>query len=77
MLSRMLVSLIRGYQLTLGRLTGTRCRFHPSCSEYAIGAIRARGAIRGTALAFWRIVRCAPWSAGGVDYPPGSVSARG
>ena len=75
MLRQFLVGLIRGYQVTLGRLLGTRCRFHPSCSEYAIGAIRARGAFRGTGLAAWRVLRCAPWSAGGVDYPHRSARA--
>jgi putative membrane protein insertion efficiency factor len=61
------VALIRLYQLTLGRLVGTRCRFHPTCSEYAVGSIRANGLIRGGVSALWRIVRCAPWTAGGLD----------
>jgi uncharacterized protein len=73
MVSALLVTLIRGYQLSIGRLLGGRCRFHPSCSEYAIAAIRNTGAIRGSGSAIWRILRCGPWTAGGVDFPPESV----
>ena len=43
------------------------CRFHPSCSEYAVEAVRSYGVIRGSVLAAWRVMRCNPWSAGGVD----------
>jgi hypothetical protein len=45
------------------------CKFHPSCSEYAALAIRKHGIFRGTRLALWRLARCHPWSAGGVDHP--------
>lgn len=65
-----LILSIRLYRLTLGRLLGGQCRFHPSCSAYAEQAIRAVGATRGSALAVWRVLRCSPLSAGGVDYPP-------
>ena len=61
---------IRLYRLTLSQVFGGRCRFHPSCSEYAEQAVRELGALRGSALAMWRILRCSPLSAGGVDYPP-------
>jgi uncharacterized protein len=64
------VGLIRLYQATIGRGLGARCRFHPTCSAYAVGAIEAVGVVRGTALAVWRLARCSPLSAGGVDYPP-------
>ena len=66
----MLVGVIAGYRLSLGKLVGGHCRFYPSCSAYAEGAIRGVGATRGTILALWRILRCSPLSAGGVDYPP-------
>ncbi len=49
---------------------GTRCRFEPSCSHYAKGAIRADGALVGTARAGWRILRCGPWTAAGTVDPP-------
>jgi putative membrane protein insertion efficiency factor len=45
------------------------CKYHPSCSEYAAGALRKYGPLRGSAKAAWRILRCNPWSHGGVDYP--------
>ena len=45
------------------------CRYHPSCSEYASLAHREFGLFRGTAKAAWRLLRCNPWSRGGVDYP--------
>jgi putative membrane protein insertion efficiency factor len=44
------------------------CKYHPSCSQYAIDALREQGLVRGTALAGWRLLRCNPWSHGGVDY---------
>jgi putative membrane protein insertion efficiency factor len=65
-----LVGLIRLYRLTLAGWVGGQCRFYPSCSEYAEGAIRNAGAVRGLALAVWRVLRCSPLSAGGVDRPP-------
>jgi len=64
-----LIILIKGYQATLGKLLGGSCRFHPSCSDYALLAIRSNGALVGSAQAVWRIVRCGPWSKGGVDHP--------
>ena len=67
-----LVGLIRLYRVTLGGWVGGQCRFYPSCSHYAEGAIRQAGAVQGTALAVWRVLRCSPLSAGGVDYPPRS-----
>jgi uncharacterized protein len=69
-LRSLLLGLIRGYRVTLGQVTGGRCRFYPSCSAYAEQAVRSRGAVRGTILATWRIVRCSPLSSGGFDYPP-------
>jgi putative membrane protein insertion efficiency factor len=61
---------IRLYQLTLSRLLpANTCKYHPTCSEYAALAIRKHGVLRGVRLAVWRLLRCHPWSAGGVDYP--------
>lgn len=65
-----LLSLIRAYRLTLGQMVGGRCRFYPSCSEYAEQAVARTGAVRGSILAAWRVVRCSPLSIGGVDHPP-------
>lgn len=61
---------IRLYQLLVSPLLpADTCKFHPTCSEYAVLAIRKRGVVRGVPLAAWRLLRCHPWSAGGVDYP--------
>ena len=69
-LRAVLVLLIRVYRLTLGQVIGGSCRFYPSCSAYAEQAVRELGAVRGTALTVWRILRCSPLTAGGVEYPP-------
>ena len=69
-LSRYLgIGLVYAWRYTLGQLTpaGT-CKFHPTCSQYAIDALRAHGLAKGSAFAAWRVVRCNPWSHGGVDY---------
>jgi putative membrane protein insertion efficiency factor len=66
----LLTGLIVGYRTLLSPLLGPRCRFHPSCSTYALEAIRVHGAAKGTALATWRVCRCNPWNAGGVDRVP-------
>jgi putative membrane protein insertion efficiency factor len=68
-----LISLVRGYRATLSGWLGGQCRFYPSCSHYAEEAIRTHGALRGTALAIWRVGRCNPFGAGGVDHVPGSA----
>jgi putative membrane protein insertion efficiency factor len=61
---------IRLYQLLISPLVpANTCRYHPSCSEYAALAIRKHGVVKGIALAAWRLLRCNPWSRGGVDYP--------
>lgn len=69
-LAHLLRGAVRGYQLAIRPLIGAQCRFHPSCSEYALEALARHGALRGTGLAFWRILRCNPWNAGGFDPVP-------
>lgn len=66
-MSRALVALARGYQRFVSPLLPARCRFWPSCSEYAVQAVERHGILRGTVLAGWRVLRCNPWSLGGVD----------
>jgi len=68
--SRLLVGLVRGYQILLSPLLGQRCKYYPTCSAYAIDAIRVHGAARGLMLASWRVLRCNPFSDGGIDYVP-------
>ena len=65
-----LLGLIAAYRATLSGLLGGHCRFDPSCSQYAAQAIRARGALVGSGLALWRIVRCNPFARGGSDPAP-------
>lgn len=66
----LLLGLIRVYQLTLSALIGRRCRYLPTCSDYASEAIRRHGAGRGTMLAFARVCRCHPWGQSGFDPVP-------
>ena len=61
------VLLIRGYRAVISPLYGDVCRYYPSCSAYGLGSVQQRGFIVGTALTAWRILRCNPWSAGGID----------
>jgi len=64
---RLLIFVIRIYQVTLARWLGRECRFEPTCSEYMIQSLRKRGLIVGLALGLWRILRCNPFSRGGND----------
>ncbi len=65
-----LIGLIRVYQIFLSPMLGQRCKYYPSCSNYAIGAIREHGPIKGIGLGAWRILRCNPFSNGGYDPVP-------
>ena len=75
--ARLLLLAVRGYQLFISPMTPPTCRFYPSCSQYAVIALQRHGAIRGTYLAVWRVLRCNPWNPGGVDdVPPAHHSHR-
>jgi hypothetical protein len=63
------IFLVRIYQKTLSPFIGMHCRFHPTCSEYCIGAIRKYGAFPGIWYGFLRILRCNPYFPGGIDPP--------
>ncbi|WP_061158992.1 membrane protein insertion efficiency factor YidD [Caballeronia temeraria] len=65
-----LIALLRFYKLAVSPLLGNRCRFYPSCSDYAREAIQYHGAAHGSYLAVKRLCRCHPFSAGGVDLVP-------
>jgi putative membrane protein insertion efficiency factor len=65
---RVLLAPIRLYQRFISPALPKRCRYHPSCSQYAVQAIRSYGILRGLVLASWRILRCNPMSHGGVDF---------
>jgi len=62
-----LVAPIRAYQRFISPALPRRCKYHPSCSDYAVQAIRTYGVLRGLVLAAWRLLRCNPWSHGGFD----------
>jgi putative membrane protein insertion efficiency factor len=64
---RLAVLPIRAYQRALSPFAGERCKYYPSCSEYAAQAITRFGILRGFVLAGWRLLRCNPWSRGGFD----------
>lgn len=68
---------VRGYQVTLGPLMGGQCRFHPTCSVYAIEAYRAWGPARGTWLTLRRLLRCHPFGGSGFDPVPAADAAQG
>ncbi|MEA2480900.1 MAG: uncharacterized protein QOJ07_2822 [Thermoleophilaceae bacterium] len=58
---------VRAYQRAISPLLPSRCKYHPTCSQYAVEAIRTQGVLRGLVLAGWRLLRCNPWSHGGLD----------
>jgi putative membrane protein insertion efficiency factor len=80
-MKRLLVWLLRGYQLLVSPMLGQKCRFYPTCSNYAIEALKVHGAAHGSWLALRRVCRCHPWHEGGVDlvpalsHPPGQPSS--
>ncbi|MDR1789119.1 MAG: membrane protein insertion efficiency factor YidD [Opitutaceae bacterium] len=74
--ARLLAALVRAYQRTLSPVLpallgpACACRFHPTCSHYAIEALRVHGALRGTLLTVIRLLKCTPLHPGGFDYVP-------
>lgn len=76
-LAQLLVLLVRGYQLFISPMLGPRCRFHPTCSQYAIEALRTHGAVKGSWLTLRRLVCCHPLHPGGYDPVPPSRSHKG
>lgn len=66
---RALIGIVRGYQLFISPHMAPSCRFTPTCSEYAILALRKYGALRGGMLTIWRLLRCQPWGGQGYDPP--------
>jgi len=70
LVSRLMVLLVRAYQFVVRPILPPSCKFVPSCSDYAIEALRTHGVLRGMMLAGWRILRCNPFTAGGYDPVP-------
>ncbi len=69
-MTRLLIGLLRAYQYLLSPFFGQHCRFMPTCSQYAIDALREHGPWRGSMLAARRVLRCHPWHPGGLDPVP-------
>ena len=69
----LLIGLLKAYRLLVSPLYGDVCRYYPSCSAYALEAVQIHGALRGSWLTARRLLRCHPWTAGGVDHVPGHV----
>ena len=66
-MSRIGIAAVWLYRMSFGAFFPTTCKYHPSCSQYAIDAVKTRGLLRGAVLAGWRLLRCNPWSRGGFD----------
>ena len=75
-LARMLTGAVIAYRRWLSPALPARCRFHPSCSAYALEALTRHGALRGTGLAIWRLLRCQPFHPGGYDPVPEPARRR-
>lgn len=73
-MTRLLISLVKGYRLLLSPWLGSACRFAPTCSEYSLFALQRHGALRGSGLTLARLARCHPWCAGGIDPVPERTS---
>ena len=73
---RVLLAMLDGYRRFVSPLLGPRCRFHPSCSCYATESIQRFGAVRGSLLAFFRVLRCNPLCEGGIDPVPPTFPRR-
>ena len=69
-MNRLFIGLLRAYQYLLSPFLGQHCRFTPTCSQYAIDALREHGTWRGSMLAVRRVLRCHPWHPGGPDPVP-------
>ena len=67
LVARALLAPIRLYQRAISPLLPARCKYHPTCSAYAVQAVEAHGILRGAVIAGWRLLRCNPWSHGGYD----------
>jgi putative membrane protein insertion efficiency factor len=75
-LARMLIAMVVAYRRYVSPVLPARCRFYPSCSAYSVEALQKHGAIRGTGLTIWRLLRCHPFHPGGYDPVPDPIRHR-
>ena len=66
-MKKILIAFINLYKKYISPFKGTRCPYYPSCSDYAVEAVNRYGSFKGSFIAFWRIIRCNPFSKGGID----------
>ncbi len=71
----LLIGFIKTWRAVVSPWYGNICKYYPSCSAYGLGAVQTHGALKGSALTIWRILRCNPWSTGGYDPVPGTHEA--
>ncbi len=69
MIKKLVIKLLKIYQIVISPIYPKSCRYYPTCSNYAILAVEKYGVIKGLLKAVWRVLRCNPFSKGGVDYP--------
>jgi len=74
--ARMLIAMVVAYRRYVSPVLPARCRFYPSCSAYSLEALQKHGAIRGTGLTIWRLLRCHPFHPGGYDPVPDPIRHR-
>lgn len=70
------LALLHGYRATISHVYGDVCKYYPSCSAYAVGAVQQHGVVKGSALAAARLARCHPWAQGGIDDVPAHRAYR-
>lgn len=75
-MKKLLIRAIHFYQKNISVNTSPKCRYYPTCSQYAVEAIQTHGALKGSLLAVWRILRCNPFSKGGFDPVPEKKEKR-
>ncbi|MDE6672567.1 MAG: membrane protein insertion efficiency factor YidD [Ruminococcus sp.] len=75
-MKHLLILLVKFYRKFISPLFPPCCKYYPTCSTYALQAIERFGAFRGILLAIWRLLRCNPWSMGGIDYVPEKFTFR-
>lgn len=74
-LTWLLIGFVKAWRAVISPLYGDVCKYYPSCSAYGLQALQVHGALRGSAMIVWRILRCNPWSRGGHDPVPGTDPA--
>jgi putative membrane protein insertion efficiency factor len=75
-MQKLIITLIKSYQYLLSPFLGSHCRYYPSCSHYALNAVKEHGTWKGLALAVRRVSRCHPWHEGGYDPVPNNTNKK-